>query len=77
MFHAVQHDKEKVKNTFETASHSPKYINKRFYLIITNMRINNITKLVAAALILLSACQNKEEKTPYPELDALVDSVRM
>lgn len=41
------------------------------------MRINNITKLVAAALILLSACQNKEEKTPYPELDALVDSVRM
>lgn len=41
------------------------------------MRINNITKLVAAALILLSACQNKEENAPYPELDALVDSVRM
>lgn len=41
------------------------------------MRINNITKLVAAALILLSACQNKEEKTPYPELNTLVDSVRM
>lgn len=41
------------------------------------MRINNITKLVAVALILLSACQNKEEKTPYPELNALVDSVRM
>ncbi len=41
------------------------------------MRINNITKLVAATLILLSACQNKEEKTPYPELNALVDSVRM
>ena len=41
------------------------------------MEINNITKLVAAALILLSACQNKEEKTPYPELNALVDSVRM
>lgn len=41
------------------------------------MRINNITKLVAATLILLSACQNKEEKTPYPELNALVDSARM
>jgi cell wall-associated NlpC family hydrolase len=41
------------------------------------MRINNITKLVAAALILLSACQNKEGKIPYPELNALVDSVRM
>ncbi|MFV0310555.1 MAG: NlpC/P60 family protein [Dysgonomonas sp.] len=41
------------------------------------MRINNITKLFAVALILLSACQNKEENTPYPELDALVDSVRM
>lgn len=41
------------------------------------MRINNITKLVTATLIFLSACQNKEEKTPYPELNALVDSVRM
>ena len=41
------------------------------------MRISNITKLVAVALILLSACQNKEEKTPYPELNALVDSARM
>lgn len=41
------------------------------------MRINNITKLVAAALILLSACQNKEENAPYPELNTLVDSVRM
>ena len=41
------------------------------------MRINNITKLVAATLILLSACQNKEENTPYPELNALVDSARM
>ena len=41
------------------------------------MRMNNITNLFAVSLILLAACQNKEEKTPYPELDALVDSVRM
>lgn len=41
------------------------------------MRINNIIKLFAAAIILLSACQNKEEKMHYPELNALIDSVRI
>ena len=36
-----------------------------------------ISYLFAVTIILLSACRNKEEKTPYPELNVLVDSVRM